>query len=142
MGEGPARVSAARDPGEAPAKEVDMVAAETWRLTREIHATRGDMDRYLDELQRRRRELMDVPLQVRRHPALVFGLVAAVVAAAGGTVLRARRARKRSADSRARRALDALGILGSMPLAAVGVPLGVALAKGLLRGRTRRASRP
>lgn len=135
-------MSADRDPGEAPATPMDTAAAETWRLTREIHATRGDMDRYIDELHRRRRELKDIPLQVRRHPALVIGLAAVVAAAVGGAVMKARRARRRNADSRAGRVLDALGILGRLPLAAAGVPLGVALAERLLRGGPGRASRP
>lgn len=126
-------------------------AAETWRLRGEIHATRGDLDRYIDELQRRRRELTDVKMQVRRHPALVVGLGAFVAAAVGGAVWKARRARQRKAISQIGRALSARGILGNLSgafsaprrerrsarilghLADVGLPLGIAVAKALLR---------
>ena len=144
MGEGSTRVSAARDPNAGRTKGEDAVAEETWRLRREIDATRGELDRYIEELQRRRRELTDVKLQVRRHPAIVVGLGVAVAAVVGAAVLGARRARKRKAVSRVRRALGALGSLPPAPrppaggrmldlFLDAGLPLGVALAKGLLR---------
>jgi hypothetical protein len=88
-----------------------------------------------------------VKLQVRRHPAVVVGLGAAVAGAAVAAVLKARRGRKRKALSRVRRALGAFSPPGSPSAAApdrrngrlfsllmdAGVPLGVALAKGFLQ---------
>lgn len=137
-------MSTTRDPHAGRTKGEDTVAEETWRLRREIDATRGKLDRYLEELQRRRLELTDVKLQVRRHPAIVVGLGVAVAAAVGAAVLGARRVRKRKAVSPVRRALEALGSRPPAPrrpsggrmldlLFGAGVPLGVALAKGLLR---------
>jgi hypothetical protein len=125
-----------------------MATRETWPLRREIYATRGELDRYLEELQRRRRELMDVKLQVRRHPGLVIGLGAVVAAAVGAAVWKARQARKQRAVPGIGRALSGLRNLGGASrdfsdarrgghlfgfVARAGVPLGIALAKGLFR---------
>lgn len=143
-------MSVARNSHPGHALSEDPLRSETRRLRLEIYATRGDLARYIEELQRRRRELMDVKLQMRRHPAIVVGLGVAVAAALGGAVWKARRARQSRAVSAIERALSARGILGNVSrtfsgpppgrkgrliglLANAGVPLGIALAKGLLR---------
>lgn len=52
----------------------------------EIEAIRGDMGQILSELDRRRRELFDVRLQVKRHPVAVAVAGALAATALGGTV--------------------------------------------------------
>jgi hypothetical protein len=76
MGEGTNRVSVGRTNGE-PRK----VARE---LESEITEVRSRLDRGLAELDRRRHELTDVRLQVRRHPMIAVAAGATVVVLIGG----------------------------------------------------------
>jgi hypothetical protein len=88
-----------------PAGDQKVIAAE-------IEALRGDMGRILSELDRRRRDLLDPRIQLRRHPAVAVG--AGVVAAAlGGTValLIWRRRRQSTPAARARELGRAMGRL-------------------------------
>ena len=64
----------------------------------EVANVRDDLDTLLGELDRRRHELLDVRLQVRRHArGVTLTMVAFVVAAAGVVWLHGRRARRRQA---------------------------------------------
>ena len=76
MGEGTNRVSVGRTNGE-PRK----VARE---LESEITEVRSRLDRGLAELDRRRHELTDVRLQVRRHPMVAVAAGATVLVLIGG----------------------------------------------------------
>jgi hypothetical protein len=131
--------------GRRPGAEGDDPVKKTWRLRREVHATREELDRYVEELGRRKRELLDVKLQVRRHPAAFTAAGLAVAAVAGGIVWRARKNRQRRVLSGIRTAFGRLASAAPMQrppeeknrfvklLFDAGVPLGVALAKGLIR---------
>jgi len=76
MGEGTNRVNAGRTDGE-PRK----MARE---LESEITEVRTRLDRGLAELDRRRHELTDVRLQVRRHPMIAVAAGATVLVLIGG----------------------------------------------------------
>ncbi len=76
------------------------------QIESEIEASRSELDRLLDELDRRRRELLNVRAQVGRHP-VAAAIAAAVVGGAVAVWLRARRRRQRPLE-RARRAGSAL----------------------------------
>jgi hypothetical protein len=85
----------ARETGvEKPAKEIE----------REIDDVRVRLDKTLAELDRRRHELMDVKLQVRKHPETLAIAAGVLVLAAGGIYLAVRRTQKRNEPlERARR---------------------------------------
>jgi len=72
-------------------------AGEVARLTEDIDTIRNNLDGLIDELDRRRREAMDVRLQVRRHP-VTFGIGVVAVAAliGGGVALLVARQRRRA----------------------------------------------
>ena len=79
-------------------------------LEREISALRSEMGDLVGELDRRRREVMDVRLQIRRHPLAVSLAGLAVAVLVGGAVaalLRSSR-RKRTVSYRARQLQGAL----------------------------------
>ena len=76
MGEGTNRVSAGRTDGE-PRKM-------TREIESEITEVRTRLDRGLAELDRRRHELTDVRLQVRRHPMIAVAAGATVLVLIGG----------------------------------------------------------
>jgi hypothetical protein len=88
---------------ETPAERRDGHAESSPRdaaeaLSDEVAAVRDDLDTLLGELDRRRHELLDVRLQVRRHArGVTLTAVAFVVAAAGVVWLRGRRERERQA---------------------------------------------
>ncbi|HUG36792.1 MAG TPA: hypothetical protein VML54_07565, partial [Candidatus Limnocylindrales bacterium] len=130
------------------------------RLEGEIAKIREDLGRLVAELDRRRHELMDVKLQVRRHPREIGVAAATIVGATVGLVWlansRARR-RRRYADSLG----DALtrimaerergapkptgpGKIKEAATAAVAAVMGEALTRGLARmmGRGKQASPP
>jgi hypothetical protein len=88
MGEGTDRVNGAHANGE-PRK----VARE---LETEITEIRSRLDHSLSELDRRRHELTDVRLQVRRHPLVAVGVGVTVVALLGGVAYAVYAARQRN----------------------------------------------
>ena len=74
-------------------------------LETEIEVLRGDLGDLVSELDRRRRELLDVRLQLQRHPVAVGAAGLTVALAVGGAValvITARRRRRRPVE-RARR---------------------------------------
>ncbi|HET8734067.1 MAG TPA: hypothetical protein VFM45_09885, partial [Anaeromyxobacteraceae bacterium] len=124
----------------------------------EIASLRLELGAVLGELDRRRRELFDVGLQVRRHPVVVAVGATAVALVAGGLLavaVRARRERRRP-TVRARETRRALARLldhpervGARPgigeaiLAAAGAAAGAALARRMVdRLVARTAPRP
>ena len=101
MGEGTDRVNGAHPSGE-PRK----AARE---LETEITEVRSRLDRSLAELDRRRHELTDVRLQVRRHPLVAVVAGATVVALLGGVAYAVWASRQRNKPiSKARRLKHAL----------------------------------
>jgi len=101
MGEGTDRVNGAHTNGE-PRK----AARE---LETEITEIRSRLDRSLSELDRRRHELTDVRLQVRRHPLVAVVAGATVVALLGGVAYAVWVSRQRNKPiSKARRLKHAL----------------------------------
>jgi hypothetical protein len=124
------------------------VAAEAPReIEREIEHLRARLDRSLAELDKRRHELTDVKLQIRRHPGVVAGVGGVLALAIGGiafAVVRAQRPERLPA--RAHRFRIALGravdhpervARGDAPwwekiLAALGTTIAVSVAKKLL----------
>ena len=101
MGEGTDRVNGQRANGE-PRK----MARE---LETEITEIRSRLDRSLAELDRRRHELTDVRLQVRRHPMVAVAAGVTVLALVGGVAYAVYAARQRNKPvSKARRLKHAL----------------------------------
>jgi len=115
-------------------------------IEREIERLRMRLDRSLAELDRRRHELTDLKLQVRRHPAVVAGAgAAALLLIGGGIALAVWQARRREKlPQKARRIQISIGRAVEKPekrgdapawekiLAAVGTTLAVSLTKKLL----------
>ena len=64
-------------------------------IERDIEHLRTRLDRSLAELDRRRHELTDIKLQMRKHPAVFIGAGAVVVLALGGVGYAIYRSRKR-----------------------------------------------
>jgi len=101
MGEGTDRVNGQRTDGE-PRK----MARE---LETEITEIRTRLDRSLAELDRRRHELTDVRLQIRRHPMVTVAAGVTVLALLGGVAYAVWAARQRNKPvSKARRFKHAL----------------------------------
>lgn len=135
MGEGADRVTDG-----APKQHVQRVSSE-------IDALRGELGALVAELDRRRQELFDVGLQVRRHPVAVAVTAATAALLLGGLLavaVRGRRERRRPV-ARAREARRALGRLLAHPdrvatqptvaqklLAAAAAAAGTALAKRMV----------
>jgi hypothetical protein len=116
-------------------------------IERDIEHLRTRLDRSLAELDRRRHELMDVRLQMRRHPAVFAGAGAVVVLVLGGVGYAIYRSRKREEmPQKARRLRIAVGRAVDKPekvargdapvwekiVAAVGVTIATSLAKKLV----------
>ena len=102
MGEGTTRVN-----GEKPQAEEPRAPRE---IERDIEHLRTRLDRSLAELDRRRHELMDIKLQMRRHPAVFIGAGAVVVLALGGIGFAIYRSRKREeVPQKAKRLRIAIG---------------------------------
>jgi hypothetical protein len=116
-------------------------------IEREIEHLRTRLDRSLAELDRRRHELTDVKLQMRKHPRVFIGAGATVALLLGGIGLAVWRSRKREKlPNRARRIRIAFGraidepekvARGEAPawekiLAAVGTTIAVGVTKKLL----------
>lgn len=135
MGEGADRVTDG-----APHRHVQRVSGE-------IDALRGELGALVAELDRRRQELFDVGLQVRRHPVAVAVTAATAALLLGGLValaVRGRRERRRPVV-RVREARHALARLLAHPdrvaaqpsltqklLAAAGAAAGTALARRMV----------
>lgn len=139
MGEGTNRVNAGRSDGE-PRK----VARE---IESEILEVRSRLDRQLAELDRRRHELTDVRLQVRRHPMVAAVAGITVLAVLGGVAYAVWAARQRQKPlSKAQRLREAISRMVDKPhkvakseptvpekvLAAVGTAAATMLTKKLL----------
>jgi hypothetical protein len=108
MGEGTDRVNGQRANGE-PRK----MARE---LETEITEIRSRLDRSLAELDRRRHELTDVRLQVRRHPMIAVAAGVTVVALLGGVAYAIYAARQRNKPiPKARRLKHALSRMMDEP---------------------------
>jgi hypothetical protein len=120
---------------------------EPRKLEREIEHLRTRLDRSLAELDRRRHELTDLKLQLRRHPQVALGAGVVLLALAGGVVFAVWRAHKRAElPGKARRLRLAIGRAVDKPhkvargeapawekiLAAVGTTIAVSLTKKLI----------
>jgi hypothetical protein len=116
-------------------------------IEREIEHLRTRLDRSLAELDRRRHELTDLKLQIRKHPQVFIGAGAAVALLLGGIGFAVWRSRKREElPNRVRRIRMAFGraidepekvARGEAPawekiLAAVGTTIAVSVTKKLL----------
>lgn len=116
-------------------------------IERDIEHLRTRLDRSLAELDRRRHELMDVRLQMRRHPLVFAGAGAVVVLLLGGVGYSIYRSRKREQlPQKARRLRIAMGRAVDKPekvargeapvwekiVGAVGVTIATSLAKKLV----------
>lgn len=128
------------------------------RLEGEIAKIREDLGALVAELDRRRHELMDVKLQVRRHPREIGIAAATVLGATTGIVwlaiARARRRRKfaatlreavtRITTERAAPRPTGPGKIKEAATAAVAAVMGEALKRGLARimGHGKQASPP
>lgn len=130
---------------------------------RQVAALRDEIAELVDELDRRRREAFDLPLQLRRHPAAAAAAAVVAAIAVGGLVALGVRRRRRRASRLARaqevrRALARLlrepervgrppAALEKLALAAATAAIG-ALARRLLQERSlppaarARAARP
>jgi hypothetical protein len=139
MGEGTDRVN-----GQPASGEPRKMARE---LETEITEIRSRLDRSLAELDRRRHELMDVRLQVRRHPMVAVAAGVTVVALLGGVAYAVWASRERNKPiSKARRFKRALSRMVDKPqkvakaeptvaekiLAAAGTAVATMLAKKLM----------
>lgn len=129
-------------------------------IERDIEHLRTNLDHSLAELDRRRHELLDVRLQMHRHPAVFIGAGAFVVLVLGGVGYAIYRSRKREElPQKARRLRIAIGravdephkvARGEAPVwekivAAVGVTIATSLARKLVErtwNQTVRAGRP
>jgi len=100
---------------------------EPRKIEREIEHLRTRLDRSLAEVDRRRHELTDLKLQVRRHPRLVAGTSVVVLALLGGVGFAIWRALDPPHEV-ARRDAPAWEKI----LAAVGTTIAVSLTKKLL----------
>jgi hypothetical protein len=139
-------------PSPAAGGPAEKEAEEIVRLRLEIQTARSDLDRYIGELDLRRHEILDLKVQARKHPAIVVGIGLAILAAAGGAVALVRRARRREPLRKPRRARSGLASVRvpapllaarvARALARSALPLGMALAKGVLRRREGRRPRP
>jgi len=87
------------------------------RIEEELSTLRGEIGNLLGELDRRRRELFDLRLQVRRHPvAIPLAVLALGVILTGSVALRVRRkTRRRRTAHQARQLWRALGRMADHP---------------------------
>jgi hypothetical protein len=123
---------------------MDGAGGEVQRVSDEIETLRSELGGLVSELDRRRHELLDVRLQLRRHPGVVLAAAGAAALLLGGAVavaVRNRRRRSRPAvrAQEARRALARLlehphrvatePSMGVRIATAVGVAAGSAVAR-------------
>jgi len=139
--------------------------AAVQELGSEVAEVREDLDALLGELDRRRHEALDLPLQLRRHAFGASLTTVALVAAAAGSVWLAmwRRQRRQRLGARARRLREALYRMTESPervatepsvavkiaVAAANAAVAMLVKRGLERGvrhlmeaRAERARRP
>jgi hypothetical protein len=95
----------------------DDGAGSSGRIEEEISGLRDEIGDLVGELDRRRREALDIRLQLRRHPVAVSVAGLAVALVLGGTVaaLVQNARRKRQARYKARQIARALGRLVQHP---------------------------
>jgi hypothetical protein len=137
----------------------DEVPGSSQRIEKEISSLRVEIGQLVGELDRRRRELLDLRLQLRRHPVAVplAGLAAAAVLGGAVALLVRSARRRRRAGHRARQLWRALGRMAEHPervgrgepppgekiLAAVGAAAaGLLVKRALERAVPRPARRP
>src|SRR5437868_910120 len=116
-------------------------------IEREIEHLRTKLDRSLAELDKRRHELLDLKLQLKRHPGIFIGAGGVVALMIGGVAFAIVRAHKREElPAKAHRFRIAVGRAVDKPqkvargeapwwekvLASVGTTIAVAVAKKLL----------
>ena len=126
-------------------KEAEQKPAR--EIEREIEHLRTRLDRSLSELDRRRHELTDLKLQMRKHPQVFIGAGTAAALIVGGIGFAIWRANKREeVPQKARRLRIAFGRAVDQPekvargeapawekiLAAVGTTIAVSLTKKML----------
>ena len=126
-------------------------------IEREIEVLRTRLDRSLAELDRRRHQLTDVRLQMKKHPGVFLGAGAGLALMAGGVAFAVWRSRRRDElPEKARRLRKAIGRAVDKPqrvargdaplwekiLAAVGTTIAVNLTKRLLDSALRARARP
>lgn len=84
---------------------------EVARAEREADAIRGHLDLLLGELERRRRNALDMKRQARLHPTVAVGLGVALLAfVAGISALVVKRVRRHRVEARADRLREAWAI--------------------------------
>ncbi len=114
------------------------------RVEGEIDTLRRDLGRLVSELDRRRHELLDVRLQVRKHPRVVAGaavgaalLVGGIVAVAVGNRRRHARPVTRARDARRAlaRLLDHPDRVAAEPSVGVKIATAVGVAAGSVLAR-------
>jgi hypothetical protein len=143
--------------GEAADRVSDGAPATVRRVSSEIDSLRGELGSIVAELDRRRHELLDVRLQMRRHPAVTVVAASALALVLGGALalaVRGRRQRRRPA-ARARQVRHALARLLAHPervaaepsvtariLTAAGTAAGAAMARHLVVRLVRPAGSP
>lgn len=138
MGEGTSRLNNGKSTEEPRAPR---------EIERDIGVLRTRLDRSLAELDRRRHELTDIKLQMRKHPAVFAGTGVVVLLALGGVGYAVYRSRKREElPKKARRIRIAFGRAVDQPervarreapawekiLTAVGTAIAVNLAKKMV----------
>jgi len=126
-------------------------------IERDIEHLRARLDRSLVELDRRRHELTDIRLQMRKHPAVFFGTSAALLLMVGGVGYAIYRSRQREdLPQKASRLRMALGRAIDKPqrvarsgpppwqkiLTAVGTTIAVSLAKKLVEQTFTQTTQP
>jgi hypothetical protein len=133
--------------GEGADRVNEPIPEHVRRVSGEIDSLRGEIGTLVSELDRRRHEMFDVGLQVKRHPVVVIVAASAVALAVGGLVALAIRSRRqhRRPSSRVREARRAIGRLLEHPdrvaaepsvatkvLVAAGTAAGSAMARRLV----------
>lgn len=98
-------------------------------IEREIEHLRTRLDRSLSELDRRRHELTDVKLQMRKHPQLFIGAGAAAALLVGGVAFAIWRANKREEIPQKAKVARGEAPAWEKILAAVGTTIAVSLTR-------------
>jgi hypothetical protein len=79
--------------------EIESPAAEVTRLQSEIVDARDGLGVYLSELDRRRHEVLDMKLQLKKHRGVGIGVGVVAVAALAGVALAMTRSRRNAAQT-------------------------------------------
>lgn len=124
-------------------REREAPKAHAREVESEIEDIRKRLDSTLAELDKRRHEVTDWRLQMRRHPRVVAGAGIGALALVGGLVALALLSRRRAPATRARKLRDAFGRVYENPqkvarpepgvavkvMAAIATAVGTSLAK-------------